>query len=50
MRNHIYNHKILKEGVAHNMLNFPLGVAWKIDEDNHLRKKTIKTCVFIAYF
>ena len=41
-----------KEGVAHTMLNFPIGVAWKIGEVKLFSyvEKTLKTYVFIAYF
>ena len=41
-----------KEGVAHTVLNFPIGVAWKIGEINLFSyvKKLLKTYVLIAYF
>ena len=41
----------IKEGVAHTMLNFPIGVAWKIGEVKLFSyvEKTLKTYVFIAY-
>ena len=43
-----------KEGVAHTMLNFPIGVAWKIDEINlfsYVKKNYLnKTYFLIAYF
>ena len=44
--------RTLKEGVAHTMLNFPIGVAWKIGEVKLFSyvEKTLKTYVFVAYF
>ena len=41
-----------KEGVAHTMLNFSTGVVLKISEIKLIIyvKRTIKTCVVIAYF
>ena len=49
-RSFLASSHFLKEGVAHTMLNFPIGIAWKIGEVKLFSyvEKTLKTYVFIA--